>query len=385
MAGAILTIIASLGILMALLGCGYLVAAIVLIGRFAQDREPSRPAPAPGVTLMKPLYGAEPWLFDNLASFCRQNYPGPVTMVCGVLAREDGATAVVEKLQRTFPRAAIGLVVDERLHGSNRKVSNLTNMAAHIDQPIVIMSDSDVRVERDYLSRVVAALTADGVGGVTCLYYGVPGEGHWSQLAALGIDAHFLPSVIVGLAIGRARPCFGSTIALRRTALEAIGGFAAFADRLADDYAIGEALRRRGERIVIPHFAVAHRCEYGHWRDLWAQELRWARTLRSIDPAGYAGSTVMHPFAWSLLALVAGGGAPALILAFCAIGGRMALLWRLEQVFGIPRHPYWLIPMRDLFSAAIYLTSYFGRDVVWRGRRYRIGPDGQMCERRTEP
>lgn len=384
MAGAVLSIIAGAGILLAVLGCGYLVAAIVLTGRFADDRGPERPASFPGVALLKPLCGAEPWLFDNLASFCRQSYPGPVTMVCGVMTHEDGATAVVEELQRTFPRAAIDLVVDPLTHGANRKVSNLANMAARIDQPIVIVSDSDVRVERDYLSRVVAALTSSGVGGVTCLYYGVPGEGHWSALAALGIDGHFLPSVIVGLAVGRAQPCFGSTIALRRQTLDSIGGFAAFADRLADDYAIGAALRLRGERIAIPGFAVAHRCEYGHWRDLWAQELRWARTLRSIDPAGYAGSVIVHPFAWALLALAAGGGAPALALAFCAIGGRMALLWRLERAFGIPRHPYWLIPLRDLFSAAVYLTSYLGRDVVWRGRRYRIGPDGQMSERRTK-
>lgn len=385
MTGGLLIIVASAGFLMAALGCGYLVAAAVLVGRFAQERGPAAPSPAPGVTVLKSLCGAEPWLLDNLASFCRQDYPGPVTIVCGVLDRDDGAIVVVNELQRAFPAVAVTLVVEPRLYGSNRKVSNLANMAAHIDQPIVVLSDSDVRVERGYLSRVVAALTADGVGGVTCLYHGVAGAGHWSQLAALGIDGHFLPSVIAGLALGRAQPCFGSTIALRCTTLEAIGGFAAFADRLADDYAIGQALRTRGERVAIPRFAVAHHCAYEHWRDLWAQELRWARTIRSIDPAGYAGSIVMHPFAWSLLSLSAGGGTAALALAFCAIGCRVVLLWRVEQAFGLPRHPYWLIPVRDLFSAAVYLASYLGRDVVWRGRRYRIGPGGKMCERRTEP
>jgi ceramide glucosyltransferase len=385
MTEGLLAILASAGILMAALGCGCLVAAAVLVGRFAQERGPAPPSPAPGVTVLKPLCGAEPWLLDNLASFCRQDYPGPVTIVCGVLDRDDGAIGVVEDLRGAFPAAAIALVVEPRLHGSNRKVSNLVNMAAHIDQPIVVLSDSDVRVERDYLSRVVAALTAEGVGGVTCLYYGVAGAGHWSQLAALGVDGHFLPSVIAGLALGRAQPCFGSTIALRRLTLEAIGGFAAFADRLADDYAIGQALRTRGERVAIPRFALAHHCDHAHWRDLWAQELRWARTIRGIDPAGYAGSMVMHPFAWSLLSLSAGGGTAALALAFCAIGCRAALLWRIEQAFGLPRHPYWLIPMRDLFSAGVYLASYLGRDVVWRGRRYRIGPGGKMSERRTAP
>lgn len=385
MTAGLLAILASAGILMAALGCGYLIAAAVLVGRFAQERGPAPPSPAPGVTVLKPLCGAEPWLLDNLASFCRQDYPGPVTIVCGVLDRDDGAIGVVEDLRRAFPAVAIDVVVESRIHGSNRKVSNLANMAARIDQPIVVLSDSDVRVERDYLSRVVAALTPAGVGGVTCLYYGVAGAGHWSQLAALGVDGHFLPSVIAGLALGRAQPCFGSTIALRRATLEAIGGFAAFADRLADDYAIGQALRTRGERVAIPRFAVAHNCDCEHWRDLWALELRWARTIHGIDPAGYAGSIVMHPFAWSLLSLFAGGGTAALALAFCAIGCRAALLWQVEQAFGLPRHPYWLIPMRDLFSAAVYLASYLGRDVVWRGRRYRIGPGGKMSERRTAP
>jgi ceramide glucosyltransferase len=385
MAEALLTLIVGASAMMAALGCAYLIVAAILVGRFATDRPRAPPSPAPGVTLMKPLCGAEPWLYDNLASFCRQDYPGAVTLVCGVLDPADGATAVVEELRRNLPSAAIALVADPRPHGPNRKLSNLTNMAARIDQPLVVISDSDVRVERDYLSRVAAALADDSVGCVTCLYYGQPDEEPWSQVAALGIDAHFLPSVIVGLALGRAQPCFGSTIALRRTTLEAIGGFAAFADRLADDYAIGQAVRATGARVAIPHFAVAHQCAYAHWRDLWAQELRWARTIRGIDPAGHAGAIVMHPFAWALMALLGGGGTPALALAAGAIACRLALLWRVERALGIPRHPYWLIPMRDLFSAAVYVASYLGRDVVWRGRRYRVGRDGKMYERRTDP
>jgi ceramide glucosyltransferase len=383
--GGPLIIIASIGVLMAALGCIYLLAAGILVRRFAQHRAPGLPTPAPGITVMKPLCGAEPWLFENLASFCRQDYPSRMTLVCGVADPNDPAIAVVAELQRAFPDASIELVVDPTSHGPNRKISNLVNMTASIDQPVVIVSDSDVRVERDYLARVAAALAEDGVSGVTCLYWGEADAEPWSQIAALGIDGHFLPGIVVGLALGRAQPCFGSTIAFRRTALDATGGFAAFADRLADDYAIGQALRARGGRVAIPPFAVAHRFAYSHWRDLWTHELRWARTVRSIDPAGYAGSIVMHPFAWSLLALVAGGGTPALAFAFGAIGCRFLLLWSVERAFNLPRHPYWLIPMRDLFSAAIYLASYLGRDIVWRGVRYRIGRNGELSERRTNP
>jgi ceramide glucosyltransferase len=377
----IVILVAGAALLIAVLGCLYLVAAAVLVARFAKEPAPRPPTPAPGVALMKPLCGAEPELSDNLASFCRQDYPGPVTLICGVQSSDDGAIAVVEALRRAFPERVIDLVVDPRLHGTNRKVSNLINMATRIDQPIVIVSDSDVRVAPDYLARVITALSQHDVGGVTCFYYGLAGEGQWSEMAALGINAHFLPSVIVGLALGRARPCFGSTIALRRATLDALGGFAAFADHLADDYAIGAALRARGLRVAIPRFAVAHRCEFGHWRDMLVQELRWARTIRSIDPVGHAGSAVMHPLAWAFLSLFTGGGTPALVLAFAAIACRLVLIKRIERSFALAPHPYWLIPMRDLFSAAVYAASFLGRDVAWRGRNYRIGADGHMSER----
>ena len=175
-------------------------------------------------------------------------------------------------------------MIETKVHGLNRKVSNLVNMAPCIRHDVVVLADSDMRVDPDYLSRVIAALEEPGVGAVTCLYYGVPVAGPWSSLAALAINAHFLPGVVVGLAVGLARPCFGSTLALRRRTLSEIGGFIAFVDCLADDYAMGKALRARGLHdcdTALRHRPYVHQTSA---REFWRHELRWARTIKSIDP-----------------------------------------------------------------------------------------------------
>jgi ceramide glucosyltransferase len=357
------------------LGCVYLIAAAILVGRFARGAAPAHPMTAPSVTVLKPLHGAEPGLFENLASFCVQDYPGPVQIVCGVQDPSDAAVAIVEQLRSIQPARDIDLVVDATVHGSNRKVCNLVNMAPRIRHEVVVVADSDMRVDPGYLSRVVAALERPGVDAVTCLYVGVAVPGIWARLSVLAINAHFLPSVVLGLALGIARPCFGSTIALRRATLDAIGGFAPFVDRLDDDYAIGEALRVRGCRIAIPPFALAHMCTPMLLRELWRQELRWGRTIRSIDPAGYAGSIVAHPLPLALIAIVLGACTPAFLpaigLALAAIGCRMALLRQVGRAYDLPPQPYWLVPARDLLSFVLFVLSFLGRDVHWKGRRYR--------------
>jgi len=360
--------------LLATVGCCYAVLAMILVGRFARQRKPLRPAATPGVTILKPLHGDEPGLFNNLASFCNQNYRA--------ILRITHTADDLKRLQRLYAARDLELVVDARSHGSNRKVSNLANMAEHIRHDVVVVSDSDMHVDPAYLSRVVAALETPGVSAVTCLYYGAPATGIWAQLSALAINAHFLPGVVVGLASGLARPCFGSTIALRRETLDEIGGFRAVADRLADDHAIGEALARRGRTIAIPPFAIAHRCTQMSARELWQHELRWARTIWSIDPIGYAGSMITYAFPWALIATLLAAAsdlfAPALGITFAALACRMALLRAVEREYGLPPQDYWLVPVRDLLSFAVFVCSFLGREVSWKGHRYRL-PSGRMA------
>src|SRR3974377_696889 len=218
-----------IALIVAVTGCAYLLAAIVLVSRSVRKPVQWRANAVPGVTILKPLYGNEPGLFENLSSFCAQHYPGHVQIVFGVQDPSDPAIAVVRRLQNARSardlNLVVELVVEAKVRGSNRKVSSLVNMASRIRHDVVVIADSDIRVNPDYLSQVVAELHTPGVNAVTCLYYGVPIAGMWSNFCALAINAHFLPSVVFGMALGLARPCFGSTLALRHQTLAELGGF----------------------------------------------------------------------------------------------------------------------------------------------------------------
>jgi len=365
-------------------GSACLVFAAFLTMRFPRRALPARGASMPRVTILKPLHGAEPGLFENLASFCVQNYPGAVQIILGVQDPRDDAIAVVEQLRAKYKDCHLDLVVDATMHGLNRKVSNLVNMWRYVEHDVVVVADSDMRVDPDYLSRVVAALEQRGVGAVTCLYHGLPVTGFWAQLAALGINAHFLPNVIMGLGLNLAQPCFGSTIAFKRKALIEIGGFVRVANCLADDYAIGAALRARGYIISISPVSVGHVCGEMSASELWHHEVRWARTIRSLDPAGYAGCIITHVFPLALIAALGGVTAESLSLAtalgltLATFGSRLVLLRQVERAFNLPPQSWWLIPLRDILSFAVFVSSFFGQSARWKGRRYRFIAGGTL-------
>jgi ceramide glucosyltransferase len=370
-------VLAFLCLFIALAGCAYLACAVAVTGNFATDKA-AKPADLPPVTILKPLKGDEPGLFANLASFCQQDYPAPVQLIFGVPGADDPAIAVVQRLKSSFPCQEIELVIDPTTLGANPKISNLNNMMRKARHPVIAFADSDIAVPRDYLLRLVAALEEPGVGGVTCLYHGVAIAGFWSRLSALALDGHFLPSVLIGLRTVLATPCFGSTIALRRSDLEAIGGFAAFADCLADDYAIGAALRKKGLKVVIAPFLIAHSCAEASLAQPWRHELRWARTIRAVDPTGYAGSFITHPLAFALLACLFGAIVSGAALALLAILSRIVLLHAVAGRSDLAPYPYWLVPIRDLLSFAIFVWSFFGRDLMWRAREYHVRADGTL-------
>lgn len=376
--------ISTLGIVAAGIGCLYTAVAVLMVGRFARPhRLPD--ISAPSVTVLKPLHGDEPGLFENLASFCAQDYRGHVQVVFGVQDPADPAIAIVRRLQEAFPDRDLDLIVNGALHGSNRKISNLVNIVEAARHEVLVLADSDMRVGRGYLARLVAELDQPGVGAVTCLYHGITPSGLWSRLSALAVDTHFLPNVIMGVELGLARPCFGSTIALRRTTLEEIGGLRAFASVLADDYAIGAAVRKAGYGVVIPPFTVGHVSAEASASDLWQHELRWARTIKTVDPIGYAGSAITHAFPLALGAFLLGGGEPALIVAGAAIACRIALCMRVERAFGLGPHAYWLVPVRDLCSFAVFIASFLGDAVSWKGQAYRVAPEGALIPDRRSP
>jgi ceramide glucosyltransferase len=333
----------------------------------------------PPVTVLKPLHGAEPDLTTRLTAFCQQEYDGPVQVLCGVRETNAPAANAVRTMQRDHPDWPIELHVDPRRHGSNRKVANLINMFPQVRNDTLMLSDSDIVVDRTYLRDIAALLAQPRAGAVTTLYHGMAGEGLWARISALAINTNFLPQAITGLALRAAKPCFGATVALRRSMLEKIGGFGHFADELADDYAIGMAVRSAGYDVVIAPFLVGHVCFETSLRQFIRHQIRVARTVKTIDPIGYAGTIVTHPLPLALLGMLSGSAAAA-VLAVAALASRIALCRCVERRFGLKRESYWLVPLQDILAFAVYVASYFGATVHWRGAEYRVATDGTLIE-----
>jgi ceramide glucosyltransferase len=362
----------------AVFGIAYTLLAAVLIGRFFA-RSTSSPTSFPPVTVVKPLHGAEWALLNNLLSFCQQDYPGPVQFLFGVHDAADPALQTVEALRRLHPDADITVVADDRIYGPNRKISNILNMLPHAQHDVLVFADSDVSVGRDYLHNVVGELQRPGVGLVTCVYRGAPDPGFWPRLSVKATNYQFLPGVVMGLALGLARPCFGQTIAMRRDTFERIGGFEPFVRHLAEDHAIGEAVRMLGEKVAIPPFTVSHACVETSATRLIAHELRWSRTIRSIDPAGHLGSVLIHPLALALLGLMlSGASAWSWILALVAVAARVTLKLRSDRALRQPHRDLWLLPIWDIVSFAIFVASFFSTRVVWRGFSFNVDDEGLM-------
>ena len=367
----------------AVMGAAYTMLASMLVGRFMQN--PQGPAAhRPAVTILKPLHQGEPDLSRNLETFFAQDYDGAVQIVFGVHDEADPAVAVVRALQAKYPHFDTAIVADAALYGANAKVSNLINMLPVARHDTLVLSDSDIAVGHRWLSQVTAALARPGVGIVTCLYTGEPAkDGHklWSSLAAMSTSYTFLPNAVLGASLGLAAPCFGSTIALRRETLDEVGGFAAFADQLADDYEMGRAVRAQGYTMAIPAMGVGHTAAENSASDLLRHELRWTRTIRMVNPGGHLGSFITHGFVFALMsAALLDFNTVSLAVVALTLAARLFLKSRIDGLFGTYAGPYWLMPLRDLLSFAVFVTSLFGETVHWRGTHFAVEPSGAMSQ-----
>jgi len=350
-----------------------IVACVAASMRIRSSRFITR-APPP-VTILKPLCGAEPETYECLRSFCDQAYP-EFQVIFGVCDSNDPVLAIVQRLQREFPLRDLAVAIDRRQHGSNRKVSNLINMMPLARHEFLVLSDSDVKVERDYLAKVVAPLHDDGVGIVTCAYRGRPRQGLWSLLGASFINEWFMPSVRVAAMAGSRSFAFGSTIAIRRQALASIGGFMSIANQLADDYRLGELTRRRGLRTVLSEVVVDVCVAEPSFGDLVRHELRWLRTIRALRPMGYGFTFVTFgtPVA-AFGALLAGGATAAVgMLAITALA--RVVLHLSARPPGSSARQLAVLPLRDALSLALWAWSFVTRRVQWREVRYRVTRDG---------
>lgn len=357
----------------------YLCGTVFAAAKFSR-RHVALPDEQPAVSVLKPLYGAEPGLYENLLSFVDQDYPA-MQIVFGVRSPDDGALPLARRVIAERPGRDIALVVDSRVSGRNLKVANLVNMlpAAHHD--ILVFADSDMRVGRDYLATVTAPLHDRATGLATCLYKGRPGGGLWSRLGALHINFGFLPGALLGEQLGAGGGCFGATIALRRAVLERIGGLAVVRDELADDHRIGTAVREAGFATALSPYLVETSVAEKSLKCLWQHELRWARTVRLMAPVGFAGSILTHAVALSLIAaLLCGFSLTSLGFLALSCALRWASAGAVALTLRLPSAGLWLLPLRDLLSFAIFIGSFCGRNVSWRDQLFRIEPSGIIVD-----
>ena len=334
----------------------------------------------PPVSVLKPLKGLEAHAYENFAAFCRQDYPC-YELLFGVAEADDPVVRVVKRIQQDFPQLPIHLVVASAAY-ANRKASILDALAAHASHEILVASDSDMRVTPEYLRRVVAPLALDQVGLVTCPYRGTQLSTFTARLEALYMGVTFLPSVMVARLLLGMRFALGATMALRARDLAGIGGFAAVADYLADDYQLGVRIAACGLRVRLSSFVVQSALGPTTFREQWQREVRWAHCNRVSRPWGFLGLLLSFSTSLSALLVVAGrmGGAAWLILG-ASILLRWLVAWSITGYSGDREARHWLfwLPLRDMLSALVWLAGLVGRrQVAWRGETYRLDKEGRL-------
>ncbi len=384
-------IMTALGLLLAAAALGYLIIASVAVTLGRNKTAASAPGALRPVTVLKPLCGAEPHLYEGLRSLCRQAYPDRVQIIFGLQDPTDPALESVRRLEQEFPALDIDVVIDPRRHGHSAKVSNLINMMGSARHDWLVLADSDVHVPPGYLEGVCAPLADPRVGIVTCPYRGRPahrpGEAKlWSELGALFVNDWFMPSVRVAALFGSRAFAFGATIALRRETLAAIGGFPAIVDQLADDYRIGELTRRRGLTTVLSDLEVETLVDERSFRQLARHETRWLRTIRAVRPAGYACAGVTFGVPVAALGWALAGGGAALTLLGATVAARVMLhllvyapgpaVQAPESDLAGPWRRILALATGDVLGFALWCWGFAARDVHWRQQRYRVARDG---------
>jgi ceramide glucosyltransferase len=338
------------------------------------------------ISILKPLKGIDPEIWESFCSHCEQDYP-EFQLIFGVSDPADPAIEVVCKLQAKYPNLAIELIVCDRILGTNIKVSNLAQMLRAARYEILLVNDSDIRVPPDYLRKVIAPLADSSIGLVTCLYRGIACQTVGSRLEALGIATDFVPSVLSarfleqGLHFG-----LGSTLAFRRRDLDVVGGFEALVDYLADDYELGKRIAATGKRVELSAAAVATLLPPYTIRQFLAHQLRWSRTIRDARRWGYAGLIFTFGLPWALLlVLVARGALWAYALFALTFAARFVVAFIVadrvlgdRQIFGDELITnIFLVILRDLIAPVVWAASFMGNRIYWRGDVFNL-KDGRL-------
>jgi ceramide glucosyltransferase len=391
---------------LALLSLALLLWQWLAARRFPLHRRISDPSFAPAVTLLKSLKGCDAATEDCLRSWFAQTYAGQVQILFAVAAPDDPVGVIVRKLIAEFPRRNAQLVVCGPLIGSNAKVSKLAQLETLARHEVVVVSDADVRVPEDFLANVVAPLREPAVGLVNCFYRLANPTTLAMQWEAIAINADFWSQVLQSKSLKPLDFALGAVMVTRRTRLAEIGGFAALADCLADDYQLGNRIARRGHRIALCPVVVECWDPPMTWRAVWTHQLRWARTIRVCQPVPYFFSILSNVTLWAGLwflsrlpdvsittTTLASGNHVSVVSSIVELHGIVPLLCCLARValtFDLQRRLtgstghaiyFWLVPIKDLLQAAIWLCAFVGNTIEWRGQRYTLKRDGTLVKK----
>jgi ceramide glucosyltransferase len=362
-------VIAWIAGLFALIGVIQQFIGTLLVERFIVLKSPSLQKPPP-VSILKPLCGVEPLTELALESFFLIDYPD-YQLVFGVQNAADPVLPIVRKLQARYPDREASIVINPAQHGSNRKISNLINMLPTARHEMLVMSDADIHVPPYFLNSIVSELRAPNVGLVTTLYTALPGTPALATaLGANQINYTFLPGALLARKLGR-QDCLGVTMALTRTILNEVGGLHAVVNHLADDQVLGRLVRAQGYALTLAPIVPATTVPEANFRELLRHELRWARTIRALVPIPYAASVLQISLFWAFIALAATGFAGwAWVMFLAVLTIRTLLAQRIDTALGLAKAGNaWLFVLRDIVSAAIYIASFTGNQVDWRGQR----------------
>jgi ceramide glucosyltransferase len=368
-------------------GVAYHFVSLEAIRRFARSRPPET-RDFPPISILKPVRGVDPDAYENYASFCRQDYP-EYEVVFGIQDPDDPAIALIRRLQEEFPEVRVRLVVSDFEIGANRKVCNLHNLLQEAEHELLVISDSDMRVRPEYLREIAAYFEDPEVGLVTSPYCGVGARSLPAGLEALGMATDFFPGVAVATQLAPFGFGLGSTLAMKRGTLEEIGGFAGVADYLADDFQLGRRVAEGGHRVALSRYVVDTVLPNAGFWLMMARRLRWMRTARTCQPAGFAGSLITHSTVWALALALLSGFRPWALEALAlqqAVRGLVAAyttLFVLRQRSLVRWLP--LLPVSDLLNFSLWVGSWCGSTVYWRGNRYRLTTGGRMDRIAAEP
>lgn len=364
----------------------YLLAGLGVVS-FLGDRHKKLSASmaggSPAISILKPLKGVDPQIWESFSSHCEQQYP-EFELIFGVSDAADPASEVVRKLQAKYPERAIKLIVCERVLGTNIKVSNLAQMLPEARYEILLVNDSDIRVAPDYLQQVATPLADPHVGLVTCLYRGAPGPTLGSRLESLGISTDFVPGVLSARFLEKGLHfALGSTLTFRRRDLASIGGFEAFLDYLGDDYELGRRIAATGKRVELSAATVVTFLPPYTLGQFWQHQLRWSRTIRDARRWGYLGLVLTFGLPWAVAAVIAARGAAwawaLLAVTLCArllVGVGTAITVLHERLS--PGNIF-LLPLRDLIAPFVWAAGLIGNRIHWRGDDFHL-KDGRLSK-----